>query len=68
MLTEAEWKMIRKALQIVQMAHLVTETADGIEYRDTSLDALIRKVRAFEEGLTYRDDSGSIETGQNHSD
>ena len=63
MLTEAEWKMIRKALQIVQMAHLVTETADGKEYRDTSLDELIRKVRVFEEGLTYAADSGSIDTG-----
>jgi len=63
MLTEAEWKIIRKALQIVQMAHLVTETADGIEYRDTSLDALIRKVRAFEEGLTDAADSGTLDTG-----
>lgn len=49
MLTKAEWKIIRKALQIVLMAHTVTETSDGVEIRGTNLEELIRKIRAFEE-------------------
>lgn len=47
-----ECKLIRKALQCVEMAHTVTETADGIQDRETKIDGLIRKFRAAEEGLT----------------
>ena len=59
-ITAEEWTIIRKALQIILRAHLCIETYDGIEYRDTKLDALIRKIRALEEGLTSPKDSGSI--------
>lgn len=48
-LTCDEWTIIRKALQIILNAHICVETLDGIEYRDTKIDALIRKIRAFEE-------------------
>lgn len=60
-MTHEEWKIIRKALQCVRMAHMVTETADGINDRDTKLDALIRKIRAFEDGLTEEPSNGTIE-------
>lgn len=49
-LTRDEIKLIRKALQIVRMAHDVIETADETNYRDTAIDALIRKFRESEEG------------------
>lgn len=61
MLTEAEWTIIRKALQCVQMAHMVTQTADGIDDRETTIDALIRKIRALERGLTDTADGDTIE-------
>ena len=48
-LTAAEWKTVRKALQIVLMAHTVTETSDGVEIRGTNLEELIRKIRELEE-------------------
>lgn len=51
-LTAEECKIIRKALQCVATAHTVTETADGIQDRETKIDGLIRKFRAAEEGLT----------------
>ena len=55
-LTQEEWQIIRKALQIILNAHICIETYDGIEYRDTNVDALIRKIRAFEDGLTDSSD------------
>lgn len=48
-LTHEEVKIVRKCLQCVRLAHMVTETAEGISDRDTPIDALIRKFRAFEE-------------------
>lgn len=48
-LSKEEWTIIRKALQIILRGHLCVETYDGIEYRDTKIDALIRKIRAFED-------------------
>jgi len=45
-----EARIIRKALQIVKIAHDVTETADGIDDRETKIDELIRKYRDAEEG------------------
>ena len=47
-LSQEEVKIIRKCLQCVRLAHMVTETAEGISDRDTPIDALIRKFRAFE--------------------
>lgn len=44
-----ELKLIRKALQCVSLAHTLTETAEGTLDRDTPVDALIRKIRAFED-------------------
>lgn len=44
-----EYKIIRRALQCVQMAHMVTETAEGTTDRTTMIDELIRKIRALEE-------------------
>ena len=49
-LSHDELKLIRKALQCVQMAHMVTETAEGTSDRDTPVDGLIRKIRETEEG------------------
>lgn len=48
-LTIEEVKLIRKALQIVLMAHICIETNDGVQYRDTKVDALLRRFREFEE-------------------
>ena len=45
-----EARIIRKALQIVKLAHDVTETADGVDDRESTIDALIRKIREAEEG------------------
>lgn len=59
-MTPEEWKVIRKALQIVQMAHMITDTADSIPYRDTIIDSLIRKARRLEEGLTEEETDGTI--------
>lgn len=61
MLTQEEWKIIRKALQCVQMAHSIVETAEGTDDRETPVDDLIRKVRAYEEGLTEPMEDDSIE-------
>lgn len=61
-MTQEEWKIIRKALQCVQMAHMITETAEGTDDRETIIDALIRKIRAFEDGLTEEQTDGTIET------
>lgn len=47
--TREELKLIRKALQCVSLAHTLTETAEGTLDRDTPVDALIRKIRAFED-------------------
>ena len=47
--TREELKLIRKALQCVSMAHMLTETAEGTSDRDTPVDALIRKIREAEE-------------------
>lgn len=60
-LTQEEWKIVRKALQCVQMAHSIVETAEGTLDRDTPVDDLIRKCRAFEEGLTEEAADGKIE-------
>ena len=49
-ITQDEWKLIRKALQVLQMAHTIVETAEDTTDRDTPIDELIRKVRAYEEG------------------
>lgn len=48
-LSHDELKLIRKALQCVQMAHSVVETAEGTSDRETPVDALIRKIREEEE-------------------
>lgn len=61
MLTQEEWKIVRKALQCVQMAHSVVETAEGTLDRETPVDALIRKIRAYEEGLTEGAEDGKID-------
>ena len=50
-LTQEEIKIIRKALQIVRMAHMVIETDDGKDDRDTKLDAILKRFRNAEEGL-----------------
>ena len=55
-----EWKIIRKALQCIQMAHDIVETADDKEFRDTAIDELIRKARRLEEGLTESETDGTI--------
>lgn len=47
--THEELKLIRKALQCVSLSHTLTETAEGTSDRDTPIDALIRKIRAFED-------------------
>ena len=60
-LTQEEWKIIRKALQCVSTAHSIVETAEGTDDRETPVDALIRKCRACEEGLTEPGEDGSIE-------
>lgn len=62
MFTTDELKMIRKALQCVSTAHTIVETAEGTLDRETPVDALIRKIRAFEEGLTEPGEDGRIET------
>ena len=49
-LTPDEIKLIRKALQCVLMAHTVIETAEGMDDRETPIDALIRKFKNAEEG------------------
>ena len=56
-LTKDEIKLIRKALQCVSLAHDVIETADETNYRDTAIDALIRKFREAEDG---NEGNGSI--------
>lgn len=47
--TKEELRIIRKALQIVAQAHMVTETADELPIRETAVDAIIRKIRTEEE-------------------
>ena len=46
--TRDELKLIRKALQCVQMAHMVTETAEGTDDKETKIDALISKIKHSE--------------------
>ena len=48
-LTPEEIKIIRKALQIVLMAHICVETNEGHSYEDTKVDALLRRFREAEE-------------------
>lgn len=48
-LTQEEIKIIRKALQIILMAHLVVNTNEGSNYADTKIDALLRRFREAEE-------------------
>lgn len=48
-LSHDELKLVRKALQCVQMAHSVVETAEGTLDRETPVDELIRKIREEEE-------------------
>ena len=48
-LTQEEIKIIRKALQILLMAHLAVETNEGEDYKDTKIDELLRRFRAAEE-------------------
>lgn len=48
-LTQEEIKIIRKALQIVRMAHMVVEVDDGKDDRVTKLDALLKRFREAEE-------------------
>ena len=64
MLTQEEWKIIRKALQCVQMAHSIVETAEGTDDSETPVDALIRKIRACEEGLTEPGEDGIVEPSE----
>ena len=47
-LTKEEWTIIRKALQIILMGHICIETYEGNDYKDTKIDALIRKIRKRE--------------------
>lgn len=47
-LTTDEIKIIRKALQIIRMAHTVIETDDGKDDRETKIDELIRRFREGE--------------------
>lgn len=61
MLTQEEWKIIRKALQCVSTAHTIVETAEGTLDRKTPIDDLIRKVRAYENGLTEPMEDDRIE-------
>lgn len=61
MFTTDELKMIRKALQCVSTAHTIVETAEGTPDRKTPIDALIRKVRAYEDGLTEPMEDDGIE-------
>ena len=49
MLTQDEWKLIRKALQQLAIAHSIVETAEDTSDRETPIDALIRKIREIEE-------------------
>jgi len=49
-LTIEEVKLIRKALQILLMAHLAVETNEGKDYADTKIDELLRRFREAEEG------------------
>ena len=62
-LTKDEWTMIRKALQYASNAHLSVEVYDGKEYRDTKTEALIRKIREFEEGAENGNDGTDKEEG-----
>lgn len=48
-LTPEEIKIIRKALQIVLMAHLAIETNEGKDYADTKIDELLRRFREKED-------------------
>lgn len=48
-LTLEEIKIIRKALQIIRMAHTVIETDDGKDDRTTNIDALLGRFREAEE-------------------
>ena len=47
--TDEELKIIRKSLQITRMAHMVISTDEGEDYKDTRVDALIRKIKAIED-------------------
>lgn len=58
--TKEEWRIIRKALMLLQTAHSVIETAEGIPDRETPVDGLIRKARAHEEGLTEQTESDNV--------
>jgi hypothetical protein len=48
-LTRDEIKIIRKALQIILMAHLAVSTNEGEDYKDTKIDELLKKFRKAEE-------------------
>lgn len=48
-LSSDEWKVVRKALQVLQRAHMVAETYEGTDDHKTKLDELIEKVRQNEE-------------------
>ena len=48
-LTQEEIKIIRKALQIILMAHDVIETNDGTDFRDTKVQELLRRFREEED-------------------
>lgn len=48
-ITQDEWKLIRKALQQLAIAHSIVETAEDTSDRETPIDALIRKIRTLEE-------------------
>jgi hypothetical protein len=46
--TKEELTIIRKALQILLMAYMVTNTAEGKDDRETVIDELIRRIREGE--------------------
>lgn len=48
-LTSEEIKIIRKALQYTLNAHLSVEVFEGREYKDTKIDALLKRFREAEE-------------------
>ena len=48
-LSGEEWKTVRKALQVLQRAHMIVETVEGTEDYTTKLDELILKIRVAEE-------------------
>ena len=48
-LTKEDIKIIRKSLQLLLMAHLAVLTNEGEEYRDTKIDALLKRFRKEEE-------------------